>query len=58
MVAPCCHGGAGGCHGDEDCTATVVAVAATAMSEGCIFDGAGANVDAKTVDAKLPYVIN
>ena len=54
VVAPRCHGGAGGCHGDEDCTATVVAVAFTAMSEGCILDGVGPNFDAKSVDAKLP----
>ena len=54
VVAPRCHGGAGGCHGDEDCTATVVAGVFTAMSEGCILDGAVQIVDAKSVDAELP----
>ena len=54
VVAPRCHVGAGGCHGDEDCTATLAAVAFTAMPEGCILDGAVPIVDAKSVDAELP----
>ena len=54
VVAPRCHGGAGGCHGDEDCAAMIVAVAFTAMSEGCILDGAVQIFDAKSVDAELP----